>query len=60
VPTTVPALGHVNLARAEAIVLAAGLTVGSINGSASALEWTTEPPPGTVVVLGSTVSLYAQ
>jgi serine/threonine-protein kinase len=60
VPTTVPALGHVNLARAEAIVLAAGLTVGSINGSASALEWTTEPVPGTVVARGSSVSLYAQ
>ncbi len=58
-PATVPALGKLGLAGAEQRLIAAGLTVAGYHGPRSATGWTTQPPAGTVVSVGTPITLYA-
>jgi beta-lactam-binding protein with PASTA domain len=57
-PATVPSLGHASLSTAEAIIVHAGLTVVAVHGPTTSHNWTTQPPAGTEVPAGSSVTLY--
>ena len=57
-PATVPSLGHSSLSVAEQIIVNAGLTVIAVHGPTNAHHWTTQPPAGTEVPAGSSVTLY--
>jgi beta-lactam-binding protein with PASTA domain len=59
-PATVPSLGELSLSESEQRIIAAGLTVLTYHGPRTAKGWTTEPPAGTVVPEGSSVTLYAK
>ena len=57
-PTTVPSLGGADLANAEKILVDHGLTVVAAHGSTTSHNWTTTPPAGTEVPVGTGVILY--
>jgi len=57
-PATVPSLGHASLSTAEQIIVNAGLTVVAVHGPTTSHAWTTQPPAGTEVPAGSSVTLY--
>jgi eukaryotic-like serine/threonine-protein kinase len=57
-PTTVPSLGGADLANAEKILVDHGLTVIAAHGSPNSHNWTTTPPAGAEVPVGTGVTLY--
>jgi len=59
-PTTVPSLGGADLAKAEQILVGHGLTVVATHGSPKSKTWVTQPPAGTVVAVGTPVTLYGR
>jgi eukaryotic-like serine/threonine-protein kinase len=57
-PTTIPSLGGADFAAAEKILIDHGLIVIAAHGSATSHNWTSSPPAGTIVPVGTPVTIY--